>query len=152
MPRPNQLSRKGSGLRTSEHLGFLGKSSVVKNIFILPTYMTSIIPPICRRAFLARLHVLPSNLLEGRFQGIPYSDRLCPCDSGKVEIVEHVLLYCHFYWDLCKDLLSHIFLKFPGRSNEFYILLILSDKVSYVSSKVPKYRAAAIACCSVLTT
>ena len=96
--------------------------------------------------------MLLSKLLERRFQAIPYSDSLCPCGGGEVETVGHVLVYCHFYQDLLKDLLSHIFLKFLVRSDKFYILLLLSDKVSYITNKVAKYCASAIACRILLIT
>ena len=69
-----------------------------------------------RRAFtLARCNVLLSKLMEGRFQHIPISDCLCPCNDGQVETVGHVLLYCLFYRDLRTNFLSPIILRYPGR-------------------------------------
>ena len=99
-----------------------------------------------RRAFtLVRLNVLPSKLMKGRFQHMPISDCLYPCNDGQVETVGHVLLYCPFYRDLCTDLLRPIILRYPGRPDKFYIRLLLSDRDSLITCSAAKFCAAAMA-------
>ena len=100
------------------------------------------------RAFtLTRLNVLPSKFLEGRFQGLPTSDCLCPYNSDKVESVGHVLLFCTCYRDLRMELLSAIICKSSGRSEENYVQLLLSDNTPYITRQVAKFCAAAIVIC-----
>nr|XP_016853653.1 PREDICTED: uncharacterized protein LOC107983669 [Anolis carolinensis] len=98
-----------------------------------------------RRAFtLARCHALPSAVLEGRYQKIPYSERLCPCDSGQIETTEHVLLQCLFYRDIRTRLIMPWTTKYPGCSGQFYVTLLLSDTISAVTYNVAKFCTAAI--------
>lgn len=42
----------------------------------------------------ARFNCLPFTVLDGRYNGIPYENRLCPCNDWEVESLEHVLLEC----------------------------------------------------------
>ena len=51
-----------------------------------------------RRAFtLARSSALPSAIIEGRYKKIPRANRTCPCKSGELETIEHVIFRCVFY-------------------------------------------------------
>ena len=123
-------------IELQEHMSQSGKYSVVtNNAFTISSNLTSTRTTKTRRAFtLVRLNVLPSKLMEGRFQHTPISDCLCPCHDGQVETVGHVLLYCLFYRDLCTNLLSPIILRYPGSPDEFYIKLLLSDRLYHSAS------------------
>lgn len=60
-----------------------------------------------RRLFTAaRLNVLDSAVLKGRYGGVPYDQRLCHCALGEVESTEHILMSCPFYNDLRQYLIT----------------------------------------------
>ena len=133
-------------IELQDHVGQLGKYNFLKkSAFITSSYLASTMSSKAIRAFtLARLNVLPSKLLEGRFRGLPASDCLCPCNSDKVETVGHVLLFCTCYRDLRMELLSSIICKSPGRSEEDYVQWLLSDSTPYITRQVAKFCAAAM--------
>nr|XP_016847415.1 PREDICTED: uncharacterized protein LOC107982573 [Anolis carolinensis] len=108
-------------------------------------YLTKLEVANHQRAFtLARCHVLPSAVLEGRYQKTPYSERLCPCDSGHIETTEHVLLQCLFYRDIRSRLITPWTTKYPGRSGQFYVTLLLLDTILAVTYNVAKFCTAAV--------
>lgn len=64
----------------------------------VPDYLFQLDNPHLRRAFtLARCNVLPSAVLQGRFNGIPMRERLCPCSSGAVESIDHIFFCCSLH-------------------------------------------------------
>lgn len=80
--------------------------------------LPEIILPKYRRAFmLARLNALPSAVMSGRFNGIPYPDRLCNllpllnCGSNKIDLVDHILLDCPKFSVLGDDLISSLIIQ-----------------------------------------
>ncbi|XP_063000374.1 uncharacterized protein LOC134410782 [Elgaria multicarinata webbii] len=87
----------------------------------------------------ARYNVLPSKFTEGRYQGIPVSQRLCPCDSGEIETSSHVLLYCSFYSEARSGLIHPLLQDFPGNTDEFYTKFLLADRNPSVTYKVAKF-------------
>ena len=40
---------------------------------------------------------MPSAILVGRYENVPFDQRLCICGSGEVEDVSHYLLRCPLY-------------------------------------------------------
>ena len=89
------LKQRTWDIELQEHMSQSGQYSVVtNNAFTISSYLTTTMTIKTRRPFtLMRLNVLPSKYMEGRFQRIPISDCLCPCNDGQVETVGHVLLY-----------------------------------------------------------
>ena len=106
-------------------------------------YLTKLQIPKYRRAFtLARFNVLPSALLQGRFAGKPYAERLCPCGLPEVESVTHVLLRCRFYNDIRRVFISPVM---QNPLNEFLCLkCLVEDRDPEITLKVAKYCVAAM--------
>nr|XP_034966343.1 uncharacterized protein LOC118082652 [Zootoca vivipara] len=106
----------------------------------LPRYLYKLTISKFRRAFtLARLDVLPSAVLEGRFQKIPAEKRLCPCGIGNTETVAHILLSCPLYKDLRLDLITPLLLTIPGRPTEATLFFLLSDQNDQRTTKVARF-------------
>ncbi|KAJ7338940.1 hypothetical protein JRQ81_012842 [Phrynocephalus forsythii] len=61
-----------------------------------------------------------------------------------METVEQILLFCTYYQDLSRELISPIIGKFPGRSIDFYVHLLLSDKCYQITKQVAKFCAVAL--------
>lgn len=117
----------------------------LKYIVNAPSYFTQLENHNHRRAFtLARLRGLPSAVSEGRYKKIPWNQRLCPCGSEEVETTEHVLLYCPYYRNIRATLITPLLIQFPGRSQQQYMNLLLSDTNPDVTSKVARYLASAM--------
>ncbi|KAJ7330057.1 hypothetical protein JRQ81_016231 [Phrynocephalus forsythii] len=78
------VKRRIWDIELQEHVSLLGNhSGVTYNEFTIPRYLTGSMPPKIIRAFtLARLNVLPSKLLDGKFQNIPLLNCLCPCEMN----------------------------------------------------------------------
>ncbi|XP_061446802.1 uncharacterized protein LOC133367087 [Rhineura floridana] len=101
--------------------------------------------PRLRKAFtMAKFDVLPSALLEGRFNRIPQTESYCPCDSGAIETAGHVLLECRFYTSLRSHFIIPLFQKFPSRDKKFFAQYLLADINSPITCKVMNFFAAAI--------
>ncbi|KAG8135503.1 hypothetical protein E2320_008527, partial [Naja naja] len=67
--------------------------SVNKQIFKIEKYLTLPLSPIIRRFFTKlRLDQLQTNMLWGRYKGIPVSERVCLCGTGEVETMSHKLV------------------------------------------------------------
>uniref|UniRef100_A0A803T0U9 ribonuclease H n=1 Tax=Anolis carolinensis TaxID=28377 RepID=A0A803T0U9_ANOCA len=108
-------------------------------------YLTNLEVPNHRKAFtLARCHALPSAVLEGRYRKTPALERLCPCEPGHIETIEHVLLQCMFYRDIRINFITPWLLKHPGRTERYYTSLLLSDSCSAITYSVARFCAAAI--------
>lgn len=43
---------------------------------------------------MARCNSIPSSVLWGRFNGIPFQERICPCPQRAVEMLDHLLFRC----------------------------------------------------------
>ncbi|XP_053122321.1 uncharacterized protein LOC128332077 isoform X2 [Hemicordylus capensis] len=111
----------------SKVTGFLAPDTC-RFIVSCSAYLAQLEIPSHRRAFtLARCHALSSAILEGKYKKIPFMERLCPCDSGEVETIDHVLLSCPFYKDSRDRLISPLLLKYPGHSSQVYAKMLLSD-------------------------
>ena len=68
-------------------------------------YYAQLEQPRHRRAFtLARRNALPSAVQEGWYKNIPWAECLCPCGMEQIETIEHVLLWCTYYKDVCEEL------------------------------------------------
>lgn len=63
--------------------------------------------PIGDSISLARWHALTSMVPEERCKKTPLWDSTCPCDAGKVETIQHVMLCCCFFSE------THLKLIFP---------------------------------------
>ena len=86
-------------IERQDHVSQMGTNSVVTySAFTMSSYFSSLMSTKIIQAFtLARLNMLPSKLLDGKFQNIPFSECLCPCKSNQVETVTHVLYACLLY-------------------------------------------------------
>uniref|UniRef100_A0A670HL80 ribonuclease H n=1 Tax=Podarcis muralis TaxID=64176 RepID=A0A670HL80_PODMU len=103
-------------------------------------YLSTLTIPKLRRAFtLARLNMLPSAVLEGRYQGISFENRLCPCGAGCVETVSHVLLSCSLYKDLRDETIAPLLSAIPGHSCEAKLFSLLADQNGSTTEKVAKF-------------
>lgn len=104
------------------------------------SYLFKLTIPKYRRAFtLARWDVLPSAVLEGRYQKTPFEKRLCPCGDGNTETMSHVLLSCPLYKDLRNEIITPLILANPGRSPDITLYFLLSDTDSQITEKVARY-------------
>ncbi|KAJ7319988.1 hypothetical protein JRQ81_019499, partial [Phrynocephalus forsythii] len=90
-------------------------------------YLYLPLTPKQRRALtLACFNALPSAVQEGKFNNIPYSQRLCPCNSGEIENISHVLLHCTFYSEIREAFVNPFIRVCPGRSEAHYTMLLLT--------------------------
>ena len=104
------------------------------------SYLHNLNIPKYRRAFtLARLDVLPSAVLEGRYQKLPREKRLCPCGDGNLETVSHVLLTCPLYKDLRSEIITPLLLSIPGRSSAAAMFYLLADQNIQTTEKVARF-------------
>ncbi|KAJ7332840.1 hypothetical protein JRQ81_015020 [Phrynocephalus forsythii] len=62
----------------------------------------------------ARFNCLQSAILDGCYSGVPYENRLCPCNNKEIETLNHVIFVCDFYRNECTKLLKPIMSVFPG--------------------------------------
>lgn len=102
--------------------------------FVPPSFLYLLrFPKHCRAFTLAQFNRLPSALLERRYTRIPYEEQLCPCQSGSIKTIEHVLLNCCLYQNF------FFMTKLPGSSNQF--LYFLADCCKEITSKVARFCA-----------
>lgn len=108
-------------------------------------YLSGLQVPKYRRSFtLARFNVLPSALLQGRFEGKPYTARVCPCGSLEVETASHVLLRCRLYEDIRLTFITPVLQKSRKESEYHSLKLLLEDKNPKTTLNVAKFCASAI--------
>ena len=117
-------------------------------------YLRQLHDPKLRRAFsLARFNILPSAILSGRYHGISYSDRLCPCTKTHIETVPHVLLHCPFYQMLrlkCfNPTFNPTFIHLTELSDHYKVLFLLDNSDPEIIEIVAKFLYDAIAIHSV---
>ena len=62
--------------------------------------------------------VFPSNVLYSRFNSQPLEMLLFPCNSGSIESLEHMLLYCAMHNDICSSNLELILVSLTGPLEE----------------------------------
>ena len=124
---------------------FIASESIRHRVCQMP-YLSTLEIPKHRRAFtLARCQALPSAILEGRYKKIPLEERRCPCGLGQLETTEHILLFCLYYRDLRSSFIRPILRNFPGRTEQFYISLLLQDSTPEITYAVARFCAASSA-------
>ncbi|XP_061485692.1 uncharacterized protein LOC133386086 [Rhineura floridana] len=96
--------------------------------FIPMPYLSNLNISKCRKAFTwVRMNVLPSAVLEGRYNKTPYAERLCPCGKREIETNVHVILHCSLY-DHLRSLLITPLLDHQILNSEYSrINYLLSD-------------------------
>ena len=88
--------------------------------------------PYEQQAFiLARSYVLPSNVLYDRFNLQPLETQLFPFNSGSIEFLEHMLLYCAMCSNIHSPNLESILVSFARWVEEsiLYNLLLNVNKI-----------------------
>ena len=139
-----------------QDLGIIRNRFTVDNA-LLPLkpakYLYLPLTPKQRKALtLARFNALPSAVQDGKYNNTPYTQRLCPCNSGEIESISHVLLHCAFYSNIREVHVDPYIRAFPGRSEAHYTQLLLTGRCpgryiglnSDMLTKVAKFCAAAI--------
>uniref|UniRef100_A0A670J379 Reverse transcriptase domain-containing protein n=1 Tax=Podarcis muralis TaxID=64176 RepID=A0A670J379_PODMU len=87
----------------------------------------------------ARLNVLDSAILWGRYRGVPYAQRTCHCAMGAVESTEHILLACPSYAELRQNFIDPLLCKFSFLSGENQVLHLLNNATRAIPSLVAKF-------------
>ena len=87
----------------------------------------------------ARLNVLESAVLWGRYRGVPYAQRTCHCALGEVESTENILLSCPFYTDFRQNLIDPLLSQRSSLSRERQVLYLLNNVMGKAASLVAKF-------------
>lgn len=87
-----------------------------------PNYLSLLEDPRDRRAIsLARCNVVPSEVMWGRFKGIEYIKRLCPCAQGVVESLDHLIFHCPRHDQSRQHYLVPLFDSYPHLADKWSI-------------------------------
>ena len=106
----------------------------------LAFYFSHLINPQQRRAFmLARFNILPTAVMTGRFQKIPYAYRQCPCKQGSIETIQHVFFYCPIYDAIRAKVLNALPFKGTGYSDSCKVQFLLSNQDPDIIDIVAKF-------------
>ena len=95
-------ARRGQGLnKLRTYRGF-------KQDFVTEKYVKMAMPRCHRSAFAKfRCGVAPIRVETGRYERLPFEERLCPvCEGGEVETEKHVLMQCPAYRDIREELFT----------------------------------------------
>lgn len=87
----------------------------------------------------ARCNVISSNLLDGRFTGLPKEERHCICSTDSIESIEHTVLHCPVYNDLRNLFLKQYFSDFKIYSNYDLIRFLLDGTNQAITSSVVSF-------------
>ena len=116
---------------------FLGLSFPAKS---MAQYFANLLNPFHRRAFmLARMNIFPSAVLAGRYQNIPYEQRVCDCHLGEPESISHILLSCPLF-SKQRSLLLGPFSQ-PNKSSAHGIKKLLADISPEVMEHIAEFLA-----------
>ncbi|KAJ7337996.1 hypothetical protein JRQ81_010522 [Phrynocephalus forsythii] len=104
-------------------------------------YMKHLINPcLCRAFMLARLNILPSAVLSGRYYNVPFEKRLCKLCLLEPDSTSHILLSCPSHHKLRLRLLTPYISNFSG-SPESITKRLLEDKLPELTASVAEYLA-----------
>ena len=91
-----------------------------------PIYISILHNPEIRRAIsLARCNSIPSAVLTGRFNNIPFNNRFCPCVLNIVETLPHILFHCPFHSATRDKFFASLPQRKPWLTDKAYLSSIL---------------------------
>ena len=103
-------------------------------------YLENLIIPKYRHNFSkVRFNCLQFAILDGRYSGISYEKRLCPCNDSKIETLKHVLFECNLSRNKPIKFLNPIMNVFPGWAPICYIKYLLSNTNKITTELVAKF-------------
>ena len=88
--------------------------------------------------------LLPSVVLLGRYNNIPYESRLCACGEGTIETLSHVILECKIYEQIREWLIKPCIPSLDGRDRKECLQKLLEDRNKEVTNRVAKFGRLAI--------
>ena len=88
---------------------------------------------------LARMNIFPSAVQFGRYQNIPYEQRLCDCHLGEPESILHILFSCPLFSKQRSLLLGPLFQ--PNKPSAHGIKKVLADTSPEVTEDIAEFLA-----------
>ena len=86
---------------------------------------------------------MPTAILVGTYENVPFDQRLCVCGSGEAEDVSHYLLKCSLYDHPRSKFLAGILRPLCDSPPLAHLCMLLADRDVFTTHQVAKFALAA---------